>query len=468
MMNWEQASKSLLKDPSRLELWQTLIYDAESSTKETPHSILGLSRIFVIRQSYRAFLARFPLFSKYWSSLAKWEFKLGSRERASEIFMEGMKFVSFDIDYWVTYLTFISESITDDTKEVLELFEEARYKIGYSYFSGEYYALYLSFLKSYATHENRYMEKYALLLRHVIELPIYNGAIFLKELLEYIAIQNIRKVNLGFLLPDHQLKQLKDQENNNFSTISQKLDKCFRNTFEVSQFKIHEMYLFESQLGRHLQFSSSQMTSEEVDLWHLYLDYIEQNYPFLFLQQVYERLLLVSALSSEFAIRYFNLLLLLNKRSQARSVLERISSFVPTRQKYDALVRLVDLEIHKNNLHRARDLIINNLELNNDIPFEIYEKLVHLESLVNPRDDGTYLCKLTTEIVLTTNSTNFLINLRNYKIVPSVLVECLKLFLAEDGEFNNVGKQMNTEQFERLQEFYFRVLSLESISRPAP
>lgn len=443
---WQDLSKGLLKAPFEFSLWQKLIHDAETQNKRTLDEILGYSQIDMLRHTYRAFLTKFPLFSKYWSTLAKWELKFGSRDRASKVFLEGMKFVSFDIDYWISYLSFKVESVTNDTKEVLKLFEEARYKIGYSYYSSGFYALYFSFLKCYATKENRYMDKYAILLRQVIELPIYNNLIFYKELLEYISEPNVTNSKLQLLIPDCQLKELKKQEKNSLPAISKKIEGYLSDIFSISQYDSHQIYQFETQVGKHFQFNLVELSREEIQVWKLYLDYVQQNYPFSLLQQLYERLLLSSATSSEIAIRYSDLLVLLNRKSQARSVLERSSTFSSTRQKFESLIRLVDLEISQNNLNRAKDLIVNYLEVNQEVPLEIYEKLVQLESLASPHDDGTYLCKLTSEIVVKTHSSQFLIGLKNYRIEPIVLFNFLSLFVSKEGKFYNIGKQLNLEK----------------------
>lgn len=448
---WQDVSKRLLKDPFNFALWQQLIYDAE--THNTSEG-LGYSRIEIVRNTYQAFLARYPLFSKYWSTFAKWELKFGSRERASKIFLEGMNFVSFDIDYWVTYLAFKLESITNDTREVLKLFEEGRYKIGFSYYSSGFYSLYFSFLKCYATEENRYMDKYAILLRQVIELPIYDNLVFFKELVQYISRQSLTNSELQLLIPDYQLKEFKEKEKNSLPAVAKKLERSFDEIFAISQYEAYQIYQFELHIGKHLQYNLLQMSCGEIESWKLYLDFVQQNYPFCFLQQLYERLLLVSGNSSEFAIRYFDLLLLLNRRSQARSVLERISTFASTRQIFESLIRLVDLEINQNNLNRARDLIVNYLEVNQDVPLAAYEKLVQLESLANPRDDGTYLCKLTSEIVMKTYSSQCLINLKNYRINRTVVVNFLSLYLDKEGEYYKIGQQMNLEQCLSFLKFY--------------
>lgn len=448
---WQDVSKNLLRDPFNFALWQKLIYDAETqNTSET----LGYSEIEIVRKTYRAFLARHPLFSKYWSTFAKWELKFGSRERASKIFLEGMNFLSFDLDYWVTYLVFKLESITNDTREVLKLFEEARYKIGLSYYSSSFYSLYFSFLKCYATEENRYMDKYAILLRQIIELPIYNNLVFFKELLQYISWHGITNPKLQLLIPDYQLKEFKQKEKNRLPAVAKKLERSFDEIFAISQYEAYQVYQFELNIGKHLQYNLLQMSCGEIESWKLYLNFVQQNYPFCFLQQLYERLLLVSGNSSEFAIRYFDLLLLLNRRSQARSVLERIATFASTRQIFESLIRLVDLEINQNNLNRARDLIVNYLEVNEEVPLALYEKLVQLESLANPRDDGTYLCKLTSEIVMKTHSSQFLINLKNYRIKQTVLINFLSLFLDKEGEYYKIGKQLNLEHCQRFLKLY--------------
>lgn len=450
---WHGISRKLLEDPYNIQLWQQLIYNAELDNESPLDKNLPKSRRDSLRFSYRGLLNRYPLLSKYWASFAKWEYKLGSKEEAERVFLDGMRFVSYDIGYWVAYISFKLESFSDNTDGLLQIFEDARYKVGLHYHSLQLYFLYLSFLKRYASPSNNFHKKYILLLRHVIEIPIYDSVRFLRELTDVIFSKNTQG-NYTMLLPETRAKEIKKQANNNLNTILHKLDEDFKDIAVTVQYQNYEIFDFEKRLGGDLQHGVGHLDVEHIEIWMLYLDFAEQTFSFMHLRQLYERLLLTSSNNSRVALRYYNLLLRLEKRSLARSLMEKVLSFCPQIPDFQCLICLVDLEISSCNYRRARDLIVNYLEINGKAPLRIYDKLIQIEIAINPADDD-YLCDLITQIVIRTKSRHFLLSLENFVIDSDVLSRFMYLFLELGGKNYTIGKELeldNCPQFRRIYE----------------
>lgn len=452
--DWQDVSKKVLRSPHDFTLWQLLIHTSETQLSQISESSLQHSQHQLLRESYRALLLKYPLFSKYWSAFAIWEYRLGFRDEAAIVFLEGMRFVSYDVQYWLEFLNFKLETITDSTEEMLYLFEEARSKIGFTYYSSEFYSLYISFLKRYATTENGYEKKMIILLRQIIEIPLYNASYFFKLMLELISARSITYNKLRMLIPEPNLRELKVQTKNDLSKISRKLEKIFTDSFVVTQYESYQIFGFERRLGKYLQFRPEPISCGDIELWSFYLLFIEQKYPFAYVQQLYERVILVSAYYSDFVIQYFDLLLREQQINNARSLMEKVLSLHSTLQSFRCLIRLIDLEISVNRIHRCRDLIIAYLEVNEDAPLELYEKMIQIEVSIDNGDNGKILCELMAAILAKTKSCRILMNLKFFTIADDILSRFFSEFTNDGGKYYKLGKQIKIEECEYFKELY--------------
>lgn len=441
--DWHEASLKLIKDPNNFNLWQELVYHAEFQNKKLIGKTLDQDQIEILRRTYQTFLSRYPLLSKYWSSFARWEFLLGNKTASIGLFCEGLRYVSHDVEYWISYLNFELDCISDDLNTILRLFEEARFKIGYSYYSSEFYGLYLSFLKTFATPTNGFEDKLVTLMRQIVEIPIYNNSHIFNELIEFVSPGRLTHKKLACLLPESQLKEIKDQTCNNLGRISKLLINSFQDVFSVTQFEIHQIFNYERQLGKYLQFGPQPMSSADVEVWLSYFDYVEQNYPFIYTQQLYERAMSISTKEHELVVRYFDFLMSFGEINSARSLLERILTTECNFNSTGCFLRLIDLEINFGNVERARDLILSCLEVNERCPLSVYEKLIEIEALRNCSDDGIYLCELTKEIMNATRSAEPLFNLKKYAIANEVLLLFLSEFVKDGGKHQRLFKLLN-------------------------
>lgn len=78
-------------------------------------------------------------------------------------------------------MKFKIETISNNIDSILKLFEKSRSFIGFHFYSSEFYELYLEFLDNYKNDNNEFEKKYFILLRIILEIPLYNYGFFIKN-----------------------------------------------------------------------------------------------------------------------------------------------------------------------------------------------------------------------------------------------------------------------------------------------
>lgn len=395
--DWQSASLALLKEPHDFSLWQKLIYSAEYPEGRLLDVTSSELQKAQLRQSYESLLRKYPLLSKYWIAYSLWERKLGDDLRAEEIFNDGLRFVALDLTYWVAYLTFKVETISGNIKQVFELFEEARQVIGFHYYAFEFYALYINFLKTYATSENDFENKLALLLRLLMDIPLYDNAEMFKEILSFIEPKQHSFKHLTYFLGEDVLKSIRKDSKNNSNIISKKIGKIVSDAFVVAQYKCFDLYAFEKDIKMPISCGLNKLAASERDNWEKYLTYVELNYPFSYVGQLFERVLLLMSQFSNFYTQYANYLISHRKFEAASVVLQRGVSILSNEGTLMVLLQLIDLQLYLGHVKRARDLVASYIMTNKNVPAKMYGKLLEIEALMS-LNEGTYMLQLAKEI----------------------------------------------------------------------
>lgn len=427
---WETASVELLKAPYSLKAWEKLVSVAVENDKKGINKTTPANEVKLARTSYQGLLEQFPLLFNYWIKYADLEFKQGNLRRAEEIYTLALNsHLHHSIELWLSFLKFKLNTISSNEDEVLELFERARGKIGYHFHADEFYKLYLKFLSTYATPNNQYTKKYYVLLRILVEIPLYNYGYFAKVLFN-ILTKELTFGILSCLVPKKDVIALKKQTNNNIKEIGIRLKKTFTDVYITTQYKVYQLFKFEKSISRPY-FDVSFLSTQEQQNWDLYLSFVELHYPKEIVVLTYERCLLATANYSHFWTRFANYYICSQKLVAAKEVLERGSHFLNSSNDNGCslLIKLVDLEIFEENILNARDLILGYIDLNVSTPLPIYERLIVVQRLLNPHDDEHFF-KLLTEIINETKSDWFFRHMTNYELDEEHTVNFFKSFIS--------------------------------------
>lgn len=430
--DWQAVSLKLLKEPHNFELWQQFIYCSENPDGRPLDVTSSNIKKSQLRQSYESFLRKYPLLSKYWIAYAHWEQKLSNLPRAQVIFAKGLRYLRLDLHYWLAYLRFQIETISDNIDAVADLFEDAREAIGFHFYSFEFYSLYITFLKTYSTPENRYNDKLALLLRLIMEIPMYDFAALFKEVIAFIQPQSNNSFkHLESFVGPVVLKTMKKDFNNNSNSILKKVTKLVSDTYVVSQYKSYELYTFEKNLASPISYILSEPSSQERGNWSQYLTFVEHNFPFEYVFQLYRRCTYMTSLYSEFYEKFSDYLISNKRINLSREILQLGVSLVPNHGNITLLLKLVDLEIYNGKIHRARDLVVSYILSNKNVPVKIFDKLLEVEIYMSGGNEE-YLCHMTREIIKVTKSTTYFQKIRNFTISQQKLAEFYLLYATQD------------------------------------
>ena len=412
--DWKSVSLALLKDPHDFLLWQLFVYCAEYQNEALLDSTSTKAQQDLLRHSYDALLRKYPCLSKYWIAYAQWEWKFGSASRADTVFRRGLRTLALDVHYWLAYLTFRVETISEDVMEVAEVFEAARENIGFHYYAYEFYSLYSSFLKTYATAENKFEDKLALLLRLIMEIPLYDYAALFRYILSFIEQKNTSFKHLTHFVGESTLKSIRKECQNNSSLIHKKIHKYVCDAYIVAQYKSYELFKFEKAIPSSVSFTLDKVPVIARETWEQYLVFSEFNYPYQYVVQLYERCIYLKG-TADAVERYTDYLVSRQKYALARSVLQKGIALYPVQKSSILLCRLVDLEICMGRVVRARDLIASFLMCNKSSPVHVYDKLLEVEALVS-RNDEEHICSLVKEIISVTKSNSYFRKIRNFAL----------------------------------------------------
>ena len=371
---WGRISAALVENPESLDLWEKLIREVERENCVPISKVSSDEAVEILRTCYNAFLEKFPLLVHYWIRYAQCEFRLGYYQKAIIVYERALVHLRASIELWTNYLQFRVDTISDNVEEIAQLFETARKTIGRHFYAHEFYQLYLSFIKSYATNDPE--RQYHILLRTIIEQPIYHYNLFAKMF--FSAISNLNSTTIGYIVPPKAMRSY----NGDFRQASIKLKKLFTDVYITTQAKTHQIYSFERHFQRQY-FDQKFIPQAQLKQWHNYLSFLELNFPHQHTIQVYERCLLITAPYPEFWLRFAEFHISQDRMLQAVEALTRGMVYCAS---YKLLVKLVDVELSLKNYTRARDILTEYVKESAATPIPILEKLLSVESLFHTQD----------------------------------------------------------------------------------
>lgn len=371
---WSRISAALVENPESLGLWENLIREVELENGVPISKVSSDEAVEILRSCYDALLKKFPLLVHYWIRYAQWEFRLGHYQRAILVYERALVHLRGSIELWTSYLQFRVDTISDNVGEIGELFETARKTIGRHFYAHEFYQLYLLFIKSYATDDPQ--RQYHVLLRTIIEQPIYHYNLFAKML--FSAISSVDATTIGYIVPPKAVRGY----SGDFRQAQIKLKKLFTDVYITTQARSHQLYSYERHLPRQY-FDQTFVPQAQLKQWHNYLSFLELNFPHNHTIQVYERCVLVTAPYPEFWLRFAEFHISQDRMLEAAEVLTRGLVYCAS---YKLLVKLVDVEISRKNYTRARDLLTEYVKEAADTPIPVLEKILSVESLFHTQD----------------------------------------------------------------------------------
>ncbi|KAK6204994.1 uncharacterized protein RJT21DRAFT_117474 [Scheffersomyces amazonensis] len=412
---WTSISTKLVESPDDLKLWEQLVEAAELNNNQGITKASSPEELELLRVSYIKFLDKYPLLFNYWIKFAEWEFKLGNTERAIQIYEDSLHHLSYSIEIWIHYLKFKLMTINDNLFEILELFERARKFIGYHFHAYEFYKLYLKFLESYGTETNEFKKKYYILLRIIVEIPLYHYEYFFKLYFDIIAsLSNEKSSELStYLVSSKDLKSLTQGTDN--KSISVYLKKIFIDVYITTQFKVYELYTFEMKLTKQY-FDYKPISIQQLDSWVQYLDFLQlRDYPSEYVKFVYNRCLLSTALYPKIWIKLANYHIYRKEYEDAETVLLRSLSYSSD---HNLILKLVDINLYNQEILRARDLIVGFIQNCVSVPIPIYEKLLNIERLLHTNDND-YIVSIFKEVIKNTNRNSWIFHHLSYYSLPN-------------------------------------------------
>lgn len=377
---WNKVSLQLLEDPHNFDLWQQLVRSATPSriSKTTPDA-----QIQLLKTSYDSFLRRWPLAYKYWVLYATKLYQSGRKHEALTTYDTALTILPYSIELWTAYLQFRVANVSNDLHEILDKFETARSLVGHHFFADEFYVLYLNFLEDYARYEGNqdFERKYVVLLRLVVEIPLYNHEIFSNMLVKFLSDSGQSFTRLSYLVPQDELKRMKKSENNNLKMICFKLRKRFTDLFIATQYRTYELFKFEMNLKTYWDIHP--LSQDSLGAWRNYLSFIEmESYPHLAQTLAYERCVNVTANHEDFWLQYADHLINRQKYIQAEKVLHRGLTHVISNERI--LIKLVDVNIANGNILKAKDLLASYYDTADAISARGLRKLAAIEASTGP------------------------------------------------------------------------------------
>ncbi|RCK62420.1 U1 small nuclear ribonucleoprotein component PRP42 [Candida viswanathii] len=375
---WNKISTELIQDPNNIELWKRLIHASE--TTDTHNKPLTKSsstaQLTLLRTSYESFLRKFPHEATYWTKYALWEFHLGRTSQAIAVFERGVACLPWCIDLWMAYLKFRKETVSNDVDSVLGLFERARKHVGFHFYAREFYEMYLGFLECYATAENGFERKTWVLVRLVLEVPLFDYGVFYKkwfDLIEKLAgDEELARKKLGYVIPEW-----KGTEGRIEKKVFAELKKRFTDAYISTQFHTYELYNFEKRLVT----KNQAMSAQDMLAWMSYIEYLEvKQYPRKFIELVYYRWMYKEPSNEEIWMKLADFYIFHDLFNQARKALSDALKFV--NNDYKVLIKLVDLEIYLKNYQRGVNLLVGYLQFNANAPLPIQEKVMQVKKLI--------------------------------------------------------------------------------------
>lgn len=338
-----------------LEHWEKLLNYLISNASPINKTIDG-NLYKLICETYDNLLFNFPFCENYHIDYALFQYKLSHLKKFHQIFDNALiQFNNRSLHLWIQYLTICNELIPDN-KKLFKLYEKAESHIGLHFHSGEFWHLYLNQMLLRLPKNNKV--RYLIILRKIIELPIYKfSEFYLIWLNEINQIRDLKQL-IKFVPQDELLNKWKIDTHYNgrrgplLQEAKRNLKKMTKELYMVVQFQTLELYnLFESRLA--FQYYTSLGTiinNEQINVWLDYLDFVINLSHDSWVQVTFQRAIAVLAHYDLVWVKYSQWLIdYKNDTNNAQDILLKSLKFVTI--KVDVLKLLYSIMINNNNLN---------------------------------------------------------------------------------------------------------------------
>lgn len=339
----------LIKDPQSSSAWQESLYELEAFLRTIPR-LRSEEYIEIWEQVSHLLVEKFPNLSCWIQNI--------SHGRLNDVILSndeiircGLNYLDYDIMMWISYLRSELLHSQHNHNYILELFEEARYKVGMSYYSSELHQLYLTFLQQSYSEAGELVTKVQCLNAQCALTPHYDHAILQSNLRSH------------FLSKDSSNGLL--YQNRYYDTIS---NQNILNSL---------IFPFERDLVNLTESSNNQGQA----LWLRYLESLKNTFGPAFVIPLFERALISTEYSFKVVDAYVEYTVSLKLLQRARSILKRALHRTKLSCHAQFLLKLVKLEVFDGNYSKARDYLAQAISCNESASRTLYELLLALEEL---------------------------------------------------------------------------------------
>ncbi|SCU85272.1 LADA_0D06590g1_1 [Lachancea dasiensis] len=275
-----QLSLNVSKSPLALSHWEELLnylLERASPLKKLINSHL----LELIRDTYKSLFTYFPLLENYSIDYALLEYKLGNIKEMHMAFVSALqRHNNGSLLLWLEYLKLCNEVVINH-KQLFRKYELAESCIGLHFYSGEFWEMYLDQLRLRCVDKRRYL----VVLRKVLELPIYSYSKFYAQWLNIIdETTDVRQLTMMVSEADIDRKMKikirgRGRKGPQLQEGKTHLRKFTKELYMVVQYRVLEIYnLFESNIKTHYYCSAETLIEKgEISAWWRYLEYSINN-----------------------------------------------------------------------------------------------------------------------------------------------------------------------------------------------
>lgn len=343
----ESTSGLLLNKPLSKTVWQSYLDEIDKINQFEAHQGASFIPDFSVRVA-EVHLQRYPYLSAYWN-------RLGSRNahnqkviEAEEALRQSLNYLDYDTASWIRFLRLKLLNTHDDRNHLLELFEEARYKVGWTFYSSELYSLYFSFVMQNFSLLKGHDRKVKTLGVQLVTAPLYNQAGVQSQFQSVISSKDAPLANAY-----------------NENVLNQRIYNSMSLPFERELLKWNNDFRFHN----------------TPNVWRRYTEAMKDVAPTLLMISLFERGLLCTSFSNQLVEDYIAFLLELGMVNRCKSILKRALHQDKTTNHIRYIVRLAKLEIYEGNYASARDYIAQAIGCNGVLSHELEELIIFIEEL---------------------------------------------------------------------------------------
>lgn len=335
----------LIQDPQSSAAWQECLYELETLLRTIP-SLQSEEYSDIWLQIAHLYVQKCPNLSCWIQDISHNRLNLPSNDR---IILFGLNYLDYDVMMWISYLRFELLHSQHNHNYILELFEEARYKVGMSYYSSELHQLFLTYLQQTISDTGEFVTKLLSLNAQCAMAPHYNHSIFQSDLRSHLLSKG---------------KELLLNQNYYDTISNQKVLNSL-------------MFPFERDL---VNFTGS-LKSQGIALWLRYLESLKNIFGPVFVIPLFERALLSTEYSIKIVDEYIEYTVSLKLLQRTRSILKRALHRTKLSCHTHFLSKLIKLEVFDGNYLTARDYLAQAISCNTSISKALHELLLALEEL---------------------------------------------------------------------------------------